>query len=126
MITSPGSPDVAAPAVALVLRNQVTRFGVEHILGLLPEMCRINAEIDGAHVLITAFNDIAQDGVAAALSAARDRGTKVLMLVDSAAGVDISRAAGLHCDGFLDVDELTAETMADALCRVARGDVPMP
>jgi DNA-binding NarL/FixJ family response regulator len=69
---------------------------------------------------------MAHNEIAISLAAARAGGTKVLILLDGSADRDVTRAAGVCCDGFLDVGDLTAETMADALHRVVRGELPMP
>jgi DNA-binding NarL/FixJ family response regulator len=126
MSTSQVRPQVTTIAVALAVRNQVTRFGVEHILRQLSAVCRIRAESDGADVLIAALNDTARNEIAISLTATRAGGTKVLILLDGSADRDVTRAASVCCDGFLDIGELTAETMADALHQVVRGGLPMP
>jgi DNA-binding NarL/FixJ family response regulator len=89
-------------------------------------VCQVSSERADVDVLIAALSDIAQDEVDTALTRARAVGTKVLLLLDGSTNVDVTGAAGARCDGYLDIGDLTAETMADALHRVVRGDVPMP
>ncbi|MFC5186340.1 helix-turn-helix transcriptional regulator [Actinomadura harenae] len=51
--------------------------------------------------------------------------TRILMLLDEASAADPS-AASLDADGFLFQQELTQESLSDAIRRVAAGETPMP
>jgi len=124
--------------VALAVRSEVTKYGLERILDSLPIIHRICVDwpvpdvvVDPPkqstyRVVIVGLQEMAADNVDILLEQARAWGDKVLLLLDSATSIDIARAAGARCDGFLDIGDLTTTTMADALDRLQRGEVPMP
>lgn len=57
---------------------------------------------------------------------ASERGTKPLLLLHSPDEQLLSRAASMPVAGFLHENDLTRASLEDALCQLARGELPMP
>jgi len=119
--------------VALLIGSELLRRGLDSVLQTLPVVasvhrCATRAEVDALHAeraldfVIVSTLDTAwlADGFD------EESAPKVLVLVDSSAEQDPSGYASLPADGFLSQQELSAETLSDALRRCAAGEVPMP
>jgi two-component system, NarL family, nitrate/nitrite response regulator NarL len=108
--------------VAVLVRNEVLRQGLEVVLRSLPGVGRVVRCADGED---PAGHDVdlvvtsAGDGIPPA-------GTRTLVLVDDAVIGDPARVAELRADGFLAAQDLSARTLGDALSRCAAGEMPMP
>ena len=138
MINAPELYQTEPLNVDLAIRSEVTRYGLERLLGLLPAVGKlgtftslesaIDALDDGPEtdVLIIALCDISDEQIRNSHAPARDQGAKILVLLDSSSEQDMARSTSVCCDGFLDIGELTAAGIHDTLRRVRKGEVPMP
>lgn len=129
------SPETAIH-VDLVARNDVLRYGLERILGSLPRVARLDVHQsftqrstgygDGAtaDVVVATLADAAP---ATSQSMTVGTGTKLMLAVESSRPADVAQAARVHADGFIDLDDLSADALDDALRQVHLGGaVPMP
>jgi DNA-binding NarL/FixJ family response regulator len=128
--------------VILSLRSQLSRYGVESILGSvdLPVTLRSHEDLDTAlkvsrHivetcdeatvVLLVALTEI-DASASPGLAAAHELGVKVLVMVDDVDGVELGLMAKASGSGFLFADELDAATLALALRRLQDGEMAIP
>jgi two-component system nitrate/nitrite response regulator NarL len=60
------------------------------------------------------------------VAASREQQTMVLSLLEGSDEAQLAIAAEMPADGFLLVDEITAQSLEDSLRRLVRGDMPVP
>ncbi|MEC3976891.1 response regulator transcription factor [Amycolatopsis sp. H20-H5] len=111
--------------VAVLVGSELLRRGLEGLLQSLPSVgevhrCESGEEAAGLDFLIVSTLDTSW------LAVAGPGGPKVLVLVDESAMGDPSACAALPADGFLSQQNLSADTLNDALRRCAAGELPMP
>ncbi|UUV31552.1 response regulator transcription factor [Amycolatopsis roodepoortensis] len=138
MIHAPELYQAETLNVGLAIRSEVTRYGLERLLGLLPSIGNLSTfnspgsvlgtleERHETDVLIIALCDISDEQIRDSCIPSRERCVKILLLLDSSSEQDMTRSTGVSCDGFLDIGNLTAPGIHDALHRVCKGEVPMP
>ncbi|MBW4721473.1 response regulator transcription factor [Saccharothrix obliqua] len=124
-------PKIGLVDVAVGLRNDLQRFGLEQILHSLDAVGRVRSyasALDAVRtsprspVIILALWEIAE----AEYVPPPDQDSKVLLLMDSSNPRHVLDAATIGGSGFLDVQELDGRTLDDALRRLGSGEVPMP
>jgi len=126
--------DVGAFSVAILVRNEVLRRGIDAVLRSLPivdtvRQCATSAAAaelfrsDQVDLLIVAAADAGWLETVRRPNAIA--GTRVLLLVDESASNPLGYAAA-GVDGFLAQQDLSAQTLCDALRRCRRGELPMP
>jgi two-component system nitrate/nitrite response regulator NarL len=118
--------DVAALSVAVLLRNEVLRCGIDAVLQSLPVVEKVHSctgteEVGTCDVLIVGRAEL--DALSGAdWVPARPR---ILLLVNETA-IDACEYASRDVDGFLTERDLNAASLSDALRRCYLGDLPMP
>jgi DNA-binding NarL/FixJ family response regulator len=78
------------------------------------------------NVLIAGFADLGAEQAERLAAAARQHGTKLLLVLSDGQEEVLDLAVGVPCNGFLIQDELTVEALDLAFFRLAKGDIPMP
>lgn len=133
--TAPESNKVDALSVAILAGNEVLCRGLEAVLQSLPTVgsvhrCHGREQVMMALqsstfdvLIVSALDADWLDSVPAATTAAR---TKILVLLDENATHDLSAYASCAVDGFLAQQDLSAQTLHDALHRCRLGELPMP
>lgn len=89
-----------------------------------PGAAEVRLNLPGTDVMICPC-DLAVD-VMELVAASREQQTKVLSLLEGSDEQQLAVAAGMPADGFLLVDEITAQSLEDSLVRLANGDMPVP
>jgi two-component system, NarL family, nitrate/nitrite response regulator NarL len=128
------TPDVTALSVAILVESELLRHGLESILQSLPSVggvSRCATRHDVTELLRSQRLDflivsapVAEDlGIVQPCEGRRPR---VLVLMDGTAAIDPSGYAAMPADGFLYQQDLSAQTLHDALRRSAAGELPMP
>ncbi|MFD6530632.1 LuxR C-terminal-related transcriptional regulator [Streptomyces sp. NPDC060184] len=130
----------ALPAldVTLALRNDLQRFGVQHMASGLGEVGRVSCTPDPGATLHAAFRTPAADGSVLVLALADlgaelgllrsvvEGGHRVLLLVDGSAPEFPRELPSLRGLGYADTSSLTADTLRAALTACAADDPPVP
>lgn len=115
-------------AVRVFVRDEIVRLGLTAVLSALPvvgDVGQCATWADVVDVVRTAAADVVILGeTPGALPA--DRDTKVLVLVRDHQHVDDLLTGTVAPDGFLVQGEITVTTLADALRRITRGEIPIP
>lgn len=128
--------------VVVVHANEVVRTGLATMLESLPgpvqvtlcegpgsAMKTISEEDADVMILSPAAGASASFGEADARAVsdhAANRGTKVLLLLDSTDRERVFEIATMPCDGILVEESITSAAIGDALTRLRRGDMPVP
>jgi two-component system nitrate/nitrite response regulator NarL len=120
--------------VLLALENVIKRRGLERIVADTVTVDLLCVDGDGPavvpapssefDVLVVALRELTK-AKRAAVERCRQRGVKVLVLLDAADSRDRAMAASACADGFLDEAELTPSRLADALACISNGDIPI-
>ncbi len=123
--------------VWLALRSEVQRYGVERIVRSLNTVTALDIhdiapaempapQTDKTRVVVIAVREIDESVTPLLEVATGSCAAKVLCLVDASDPTELTRAARIGADGFLDVHELNTEALGEALDRIRRGEVPLP
>jgi two-component system nitrate/nitrite response regulator NarL len=124
-----GRAKYASLRVAILVRNEVLRHGLETILGRLPNVADVRhwpsqpghpGAPGSPTILIVTSAESAEVGQMAGT------GMKILMLLDEADTRNPAVAGSVRVDGFLNQQDVSVETLADALDRVMAGEMPIP
>lgn len=113
--------------IGLLLRNDILRSGVTSALrGIstvrsVSHVSTVEATSDTDIVIVSSTGSDWH-----AVTSIPGRRFKILMIVDSLPLVEFSTMASAPADGFVLKEELTTSILADALARIAAGDLPMP
>jgi DNA-binding NarL/FixJ family response regulator len=116
--------------VALVIRNDMNRYGLEGMIRTLDRITATHSFKSGdeaalaakeRHIdlILASSTELGCDEARAAIEDLCDRGARLLILVDDADSVESSSAVLAH--GFVDWSELGRETLADAMDDVMAG-----
>jgi two-component system, NarL family, nitrate/nitrite response regulator NarL len=106
--------------VTVAIKNNLLRLGIEQ---MLPETGPA-----GGRILIVLLSEI-DDSAATRLRAAEAAGSKVMLLLDKEDDVaELSRTGtlGIRGAGFLAVDNVSEDSIADTLSRMERDELPIP
>jgi DNA-binding NarL/FixJ family response regulator len=114
--------------VLVVVRNEMARYGLERMLSALPQVRSVAVAesladvgcLPAVDLLVAALADVGERGFTA------PAGVKSLLVVDCSNTREVVRVANTAADGFLDLADLSAAVLADALRRIDLGEVPMP
>ena len=115
------------------MHNEFKRLGLERMCAAAGLGNRLHTGLPGPasatgtgeQVLIMDLSDLDDPVAADCLTTHRDLGSKVLLIVGDR-DEEIVRAAAVDCDGYLDEATLTVASLADAVGRLDRGQLPMP
>jgi two-component system nitrate/nitrite response regulator NarL len=120
-----------ATSVVVAIGNDVVRFGIERMLqaqgiDVVPVGSAVDAVADERRltimiVLLAEYSDETR----LRLSALEDRGVRVLVLMDPRDTTDAPRLTGVPAAGFLTIIDLDGRTLADALHRIAAGELAL-
>lgn len=129
----PGGPGFR---VLLALESQVRRYGLERMMtsidiardvevdvgsGGLMELRELAPDFDFVVVALRELDEAKR----AALERARQRGVRILLLLDISSPAERAMAVGIPADGFLDEAELTPGRLSSAFTCISNGDMPM-
>ncbi|MFD0688687.1 response regulator transcription factor [Actinomadura fibrosa] len=130
--------DRAAPiGVALVLRSELKRFGIERMLSGSDVVAGVRshesaagmldrAGLDRVDVVVLEAAEVADDGGRDLVAAIRAAGAKVLVLLEDGDEQAVTGATRVRADGFLYGAELTSRTLRDALVQIGGGGFYLP
>jgi two-component system, NarL family, nitrate/nitrite response regulator NarL len=123
--------------VAVALRSELKRYGVERMLAS-PEfhdqiaLCtstRTLAEVDGPDdldVIVAELADIIDPAAQELVGMARKRGARILALLDVGDEEIVATCAHAQADGFAYGAELDTRSLCQALIRISQGEMTMP
>ena len=122
--------EVNAVRVAILVRNEILCRGLEAVLKALPEVGAVRkcTAPDQAARLLPAerFEFVIVAAAEAEWLDTTPDSAKLLMLVDESAVRDAADYASIPVDGFLSQQDLSADTLREALHRCGQGELPMP
>ncbi|WP_431784119.1 LuxR C-terminal-related transcriptional regulator [Streptomyces chumphonensis] len=122
--------------VAVLHEDEVVRRGLETLLRLMDDVGSVRVAAS-AELLDQTLGHVTPDIVLLPASletptlreligAAREAGTKVLLLLSELDRYHVRRVSGLAVDGFLQESGLSAEALNQAVTDVRRGEIPAP
>lgn len=128
-----GSP-TGGLAAAVLASNEVIRWGIEGVLGSVPEIDTVRgcgspdqlaALLVGRLnlVVVAAANAGWLAGIRARLA---DQSTTILLVVDTASLGELPSYAAIAAHGYLWQQDLTTAKLREALHRCRSGEIPMP
>lgn len=125
----------ARHSVVVVAANEVHRHGLRAMLSVLPSIAKCRAmappmlvAADSQEVfdtLILSCADISREHAVSLAVRAQSLGANVLLLFDGNQEESLEIAATIPSNGFLTLQDLTAETLEKALTGVRNGEMPM-
>ena len=130
-----GRPGLTELNVAIDVGNEVLARGLEDVLRQLTgvrsvQRCRSGMEAGmlarSRDVDVIIMTSATAAWLRDARLTERERTAKALVLLDEAEVREAAVPASLPADGFVIQQELTSESLGDALERMARGEIPMP
>lgn len=130
-----GEPPTGGLAAAVVARNEVIRWGIEGVLGAVPEIgtvrgCGSPGEL--AALLAAGRLNLVVGAAADAgwLAGVRGRlaelATTILLVVDNASLGELPSYAATAAHGYLWQQDLTTAKLREVLRRCRSGEIPMP
>lgn len=122
-------------SIVVVAANEVHRHGLRAMLAKLPSVAKCKAmspptlaAADGHETfdtLILSCSDISREQAVSLAVRAQSLGTNVLLLFDGNQEESLEIAASIPSNGFLTLQDLTAESLEKALTGVRNGEMPM-
>lgn len=127
------TPTGSSLRVCVVHPHEMVRCGLEAMLTDIVEQVTVSEDAARAgHRLLADRVDVlicrcaATEELLDLASACRERGTRLLALLESSEEQQFALASEVPADGFLLADDLTARSLRDALRLLEEGEMPLP